>query len=147
MFIRFATLTLLAAVVMTSVSAVSTNSAALVETASGPSGAELAAPMLRTSLSRRKVAALLERRRSQCDHHNHRNYNSGDDVRHYHRPRRHSCSNNNFNDFCGDSDDHDEYEHEHNDYDDDDYYECDECDECDDDERYMSWEDYEDETT
>lgn len=148
MFIRFATLGLIAAVVMSSVSAGKAPNGNSVATglAADQVRAGLAIPVKRTSLSRRKVASILERRRKTCDHHNHKNYHDGDEIKHHYRPRHRHCGGDSSN-HCGDSDDYDDYNDEY-DFDDEDYYECDECDECDDDDyRYMSWEDYEDETT
>ncbi|KAG2237386.1 hypothetical protein INT48_009514 [Thamnidium elegans] len=145
MFIRFATLSLIVAVALSSVSAARSNVAS-VDVASNPSGAKLALPVMRTSLNRRKVASLLERRISACDHHNHKNYHHGDDIKYHRRPRYHHFCPEEAGPYCGEPDEYEEYDHY--DYDDDEYYECDECDECEDDDfGYLSWEDYEDETT
>ncbi|KAI7892468.1 uncharacterized protein EV154DRAFT_480197 [Mucor mucedo] len=144
MFIRFATLGLIAAVVMSSVSAEKASTGNNLVASGSPAHAA-ALPVKRTSLSRRKVASLIERRRRMCDHHNHRNYHDGDEIKHHYRPRHRHCGGGSIG-HC-DSDDYDDYNDEY-DFDDEDYYECDECDECDgDDFGYMSWEDYEDEIT
>lgn len=144
MFIRFATLGLIAAVVMSSVSAGNTNGNSVSNLAANQARA-IALPVKRTSLSRRKVASLLDRRRRMCDHHNHQSYHDGDEIKHHYRPRHRHCGGGSIG-HC-DSDDYDDYNDEY-DFDDEDYYECDECDECDDDDfGYLSWEDYEDETT
>lgn len=155
MHFNLASLGLIAAFIMSSVSAASHMEGAATNNALATENANLMAISKRNFLSRRKVANILERRKIVCNHKNHKTYQRGDDLKHHFRPHRHHRCGGNGSQHCDHDGDDFEFEYnndyaedEYDDYDDDDYFECDECDACDDDDDYyMDWSDYEDETT